>query len=465
MVEHQGAFRNVQTQDLWETLKHPRRRKELIDPSHRRLILLVTDCISKEWYDGKMVALLTELESQHPIALVQMLPQYMWRGTGLSQALRVNFRVTKPYTTNSQLTDDAAEFWLAEDIPQGIKMPVATLEAQSLGYWAKLVTQQGREWITGVRFEKPEKYPVESTASELATLSATDRVKRFSAMASPTAQKLVGYFAAMPLTLEIMRLIQFQMLPDSEQIHLAEIFLGGLLKHDNTIVTEYDFHEGVRELLLKSVSEYQKDQVFNKVSKFISERFGQCIDLCAWLQHPDIPVSEDRPFAQIAIKWLRQLGGKYKELADRIEQAQVSTVGKKRTETFEFDVITVDKTGKEIKRVRSKNYQEVYDLGNGVKLEMVYIPAGEFWMGSPEGEGYDDERPRHKVVITKPFYMGKYPVTQAQWQAVMGNNPSYFKGEKRPVETVSWNDAKEFCQKLSQRLGEKFDLPSEAQWE
>ena len=68
------------------------------------------------------------------------------------------------------------------------------------------------------------------------------------------------------------------------------------------------------------------------------------------------------------------------------------------------------------------------DLGGGVKMEMVLIPAGSFTMGD------DVEKPVHKVTITKPFYLGKYEVTQEQWQAVMGDNPSYFKGPKNPVE-------------------------------
>ena len=76
------------------------------------------------------------------------------------------------------------------------------------------------------------------------------------------------------------------------------------------------------------------------------------------------------------------------------------------------------------------------DLGNGVKLEMVLIPAGEFLMGSPDSDkdASDDEKPQHRVRITKPFYLGKYLVTQEQWEAVMGNNPSHFKGPKNPVE-------------------------------
>jgi formylglycine-generating enzyme required for sulfatase activity len=87
-------------------------------------------------------------------------------------------------------------------------------------------------------------------------------------------------------------------------------------------------------------------------------------------------------------------------------------------------------------------------------------------MGSPETEKRrsSDESPQHKVTV-EPFYMGKYPVTQAQWEAVMGNNPSRFKGKNRPVENVSWNDAVEFCKRLSDMTGKTYRLPSEAQWE
>ena len=90
------------------------------------------------------------------------------------------------------------------------------------------------------------------------------------------------------------------------------------------------------------------------------------------------------------------------------------------------------------------------DLGNDVKLEMVLIPAGEFMMGSPDSDidAPGDEKPQHRVRITRPFYLGKYLVTQEQWEAVMGNNPSHFKGPKNPVETVSWNDCQAFLLKL-----------------
>jgi formylglycine-generating enzyme required for sulfatase activity len=106
------------------------------------------------------------------------------------------------------------------------------------------------------------------------------------------------------------------------------------------------------------------------------------------------------------------------------------------------------------------------DLGGGVQLEMVEIPAGEFLMGSPESEAgrRADEGPQRRVSVPR-FYMGRFEVTQAQWQQLMGDNPSGFKGSDRPVEQVSWNDAQEFCQKLSQKTGKKYRLPSEAEWE
>jgi formylglycine-generating enzyme required for sulfatase activity/uncharacterized caspase-like protein len=105
---------------------------------------------------------------------------------------------------------------------------------------------------------------------------------------------------------------------------------------------------------------------------------------------------------------------------------------------------------------------------NGVNLDMVYIPSGKFNMGYPsdEQEGEDKERLQVKDVSVPAFYIGKYEVTQAHWQAIMGNNPAKFKSNlQNPVERVSWDDAQEFCKKLSQKTGKEFRLPSEAEWE
>jgi formylglycine-generating enzyme required for sulfatase activity len=104
---------------------------------------------------------------------------------------------------------------------------------------------------------------------------------------------------------------------------------------------------------------------------------------------------------------------------------------------------------------------------NSIGMRLVLIPAGEFLMGSPETEKErsEDESPQHKVKITKAFYMGETEVKQAEWKAVMGENPSNFKGDDLPVENVSWNDCQEFIKKLSAKEGKTYRLPTEAEWE
>ncbi|MDZ8224658.1 MULTISPECIES: SUMF1/EgtB/PvdO family nonheme iron enzyme [unclassified Nostoc] len=135
--------------------------------------------------------------------------------------------------------------------------------------------------------------------------------------------------------------------------------------------------------------------------------------------------------------------------------------------TFRFETVTVNAQGSITNRrnEEAKYFEE--DLGNGVTLEMMQIPGGTFMMGSPEEEAgrYPNESPQHQVKVPG-FFMGKYEITQAQYQAIMGKKPSNFIGEKRPVEQVNWDEAVEFCKKLSQKKTEHtYRLPSEAEWE
>ena len=105
---------------------------------------------------------------------------------------------------------------------------------------------------------------------------------------------------------------------------------------------------------------------------------------------------------------------------------------------------------------------------NSIGMEFLLIPAGSFMMGATRHfENADiDELPRHKVTITKPFYIGKYEVTQEQWVKVMGANPSHFKGRRRPVENVSWHDVQKFIKRLNEiEKTDKYRLPTEAEWE
>lgn len=127
-----------------------------------------------------------------------------------------------------------------------------------------------------------------------------------------------------------------------------------------------------------------------------------------------------------------------------------------------------------------KGRETTIDLGNGVKMEFVRIPAGKFMMGSPnwDVDAFDEEKPQHEVRISKDFWLGKYPVTQEEYQQVIGSNPSHFATtgagkdvikdmdtKRFPVENATWDEAKEFCRKLTSLHMRKMQLPSEAQWE
>jgi len=157
---------------------------------------------------------------------------------------------------------------------------------------------------------------------------------------------------------------------------------------------------------------------------------------------------------------------------------------------FNFEVVRVNAKGEQIKKESKQSQYFAQDLGNGITLEMVAIPGGTFTMGTEDEEierlvkkfgweGFRKERPQHEVTVP-PFFIGKYPITQAQWKAIASRtdlkvkqdldlNPAHFKdrpdSDRRPVEKVNWDHAIEFCARLSKLTGREYRLPSEAEWE
>ncbi len=132
---------------------------------------------------------------------------------------------------------------------------------------------------------------------------------------------------------------------------------------------------------------------------------------------------------------------------------------REKSEPFDYVIEGVTKKG--TRRVVT------LDIGGGEKMEFVRIPKGTFMMGALAGEKDAglNEKPQRRVEITREFYLGKFEVTQAQYKAVTGADPSEFKGGRLPVETVTWDDATSFCSTLSGRVKRKVELPTEAEWE
>jgi formylglycine-generating enzyme required for sulfatase activity len=132
-----------------------------------------------------------------------------------------------------------------------------------------------------------------------------------------------------------------------------------------------------------------------------------------------------------------------------------------------FDAREARRLQEEAAKALGTPVEKEVDLEGGVNLKLALIPAGDFEMGSPETEKsrFASEGPQHKVRITEAFYMGTTEVTQRQWKAVMGNNPSKFQGDDLPVADVSWKDCQEFLKKLSTKERKTYRLPTEAEWE
>ena len=166
--------------------------------------------------------------------------------------------------------------------------------------------------------------------------------------------------------------------------------------------------------------------------------------------------------------------------------SESSVVGSANTELkiFSFEVLTVNERGEEVKQKQGQAQYFTEDLGNGIELKMVYIPGGNFRMGTEEEEierlvkkfnddGFRGEKLQPEVTI-QPYFMGKFQVTQVQWKAIaslpkvkleLKSDSFWFKGDNLPVDHVSWSEAVEFCQRLSLQRGKEYRLPSEAEWE
>ena len=460
--------------------RYPRSPKELIDDSGRRLVLVASDCVSPPWRDGKVTEVLQLWAHRLPMAIIQMLPKWLWKRTALGIGTEVRLRGLTPGISNHNLIAEGVSLLSELDEKNGVKVPVFTLEADKAGSWAQMLSGQGSIWTSGVMFELDKTLVNQEDRLfnlDYSKLTAQQRVQTFRVTASPMARKLAGLLAAAPvITLPVVRLIREVLLKDSLQVNMAEVFLGGLLKPVSEVNLEthpdqvlYDFMDGVRELLVDSVPlSYVKD-VVDEVSEYVAKKAGLSLEsFAAVLRNPQKVwegefTDEVRYFATVSPGVLRRLGGEFVQVAEELEANLGSTIQEK---LFTFEVVTVDNSDNIINRTQESARQKIENLGNGIKLEMVYIPGGSFLMGSPENEAgrYSSESPQH-IITLRPFFMSKYPITQDQYQAIMGNNPSYFKGGNRPVETVHWGDAIQFCRQLSKRTGKGYMLPSESQWE
>ncbi|MEC4986644.1 MAG: formylglycine-generating enzyme family protein [Oscillatoria sp. PMC 1068.18] len=337
----------------------------------------------------------------------------------------------------------------------------------------------------------------------------TSRIELFRKRYGQQALDLASH-AAFPLSLtsELLYCIRENFLPECDWYHVPDVLLSGLC---DTI--GYDFYSmtgKTRNRLLHHLKDNFGVTRFNQLADFMTDYIDYHLNqegeraralgerpqwtALAYLQ-PSAAVEKIRQelrriaatqdtqqrlrYAALAESYadlLTEVGFEpVLTLAERVAQGETISPGIEDLPQFSFETVFVNNRGEIIRRETHSARYFTIDLGNGVGLEMVYIPGGTFLMGSPEDEKRrsDSESPQHQVRVP-PLFIAKYPTTQAQWQAVaslpqiersLEPNPSRFKGANRPVEQVSWYDCVEFCKRLSKRVNLEIRLPSEAEWE
>jgi formylglycine-generating enzyme required for sulfatase activity len=592
---------------LASALQPPCRPQELLDPNGRRLILVISDCIAPRW-DTQPIRDMLQVWAEHgPMALVQVLPEWLWNRTALSDVVKGQVYSHTPGQSNQSLSFVRRERW-RRNIPVGVKVPVLTLEPAVARRWSQMVA--GKAAAPGLLFSSVSSQGLSLKRSPdskhpsfaQATLTPQQRLEQFRNFSSPMARRLAGLLAACPeVNLPIVRMVQAALLPDAQQVHVAEVLLGGLFKPQTEITAhtpadqvQYVFHDDVQPLVQDTVP---PDRAFAALSAWLNHRFGSSLEDFRAYVTPE-RIEQVKPFAGILLDVLKRRGDEYAEIVNAIESIEQSQYPDELTEQeavtqdlestipelktlefetahlvrtsdidssfpplqveqftiatisleseselspnveqstknltpqppslqrkgenskplssqerglersfpdtlksqesepettgydlqpFEFTIVTLAQRRQGffqrkkqwvIQRQQQSNYQFIEVLDKNLILEMVAIPDGTFLMGSPEQElgRYDNEGSQHEVVVSK-FFMGKYPITQAQWRFVaslpqvnreLKLDPSRFKGDNRPVECVSWYDAVEFCDRLSQYSHGTYRLPTEAEWE
>ncbi|MEM9216093.1 MAG: SAV_2336 N-terminal domain-related protein [Cyanobacteria bacterium P01_F01_bin.150] len=380
LLANYGVFRDVRvwslvTDDQGEVRLRPRRwavsqqhalyrPSTLIDPRARRLILIATDCVSPMWQDGSVLPALKVWAKSGPMAIAQMLPEWLWARTCLGFAADVRLHSLTPGAANQQLDVRDISPWDEVDIEEGIRVPAMTLEPEPFVNWAEMVSAKSGSWAPGFIFELGAipSQEIVSPQNPLSPKNAEERVQGFRATASPMARRLANLLAAAPvINLPIVRIICAQLLPQAKQIQVAEVFLGGLLRQikatellTNTETIQYDFFDGVRENLLESLPTGDSLNVLEEVSNFVADRLGVSLEtFLAALIKPTHTTEEEflnnqvRSFARVASQVLRQLGGKYAQLAKELGQTHLEkklhqTVKKTKVPEFALAIGLLD---------------------------------------------------------------------------------------------------------------------------
>ncbi len=325
-------FSRLRTQDL-------RQPDSLLDPTGRRLILIVSDCVDSLWQTPQLLSTLKLWTDSNPLAILQMMPEWLWPRTNLRQATVVNFRGRTKGSMNPALEVVLANASYHRksrtEKQKDIKVPVITLESDRVSVWAQMLTAQGLHQASGVIFN-PRAQQMSVAAQQrrqqkaATTSTAAFKAQSFRGGASPLARRLASLLAASPgITLPIINAVQETLLPHSEQVHVAEVLLGGILQPKQALTlginpddVQYEFIDpDVRSELLKEAPVKDTTAV---LSRYIEDNFNTSLynfilELRGLMQSEGATVDELKPVATIAAEVLQYRGAEYAEFVQAVK--------------------------------------------------------------------------------------------------------------------------------------------------
>ncbi|MBF0465684.1 MAG: TIR domain-containing protein [Nitrospirae bacterium] len=325
--------------------------KELINPSGRSLLIVISDCVSLAWYDGKVSHMMFEWGKTSIVTLLQVLPHWYWRHTAIDMGKPRQLRAIKPGLTKSKINGKDASV---------SEIPIVTFDAVSLRLWAQLITNNTTEWTPGVVFlhkdSKREFKPVrdekELSAFRFLPDNPEKKLKAFVATASEKAQRLARYLAATPLNPSTMKFIQQEMLTDSNPAYLAEILISGIVEmsdYTDTNDIQLDFTGNIRDRLISWTNISDTVTVLSKLQIFVDKYTNKSLDIKSLVTNPElvekIAIDKNNKVA-FSTRVLKRLGGKYTELATRISKLIYEETPKDNTrKLYEAKLLIVGQGG------------------------------------------------------------------------------------------------------------------------
>ncbi|MCL2928611.1 MAG: formylglycine-generating enzyme family protein, partial [Trichodesmium sp. MAG_R01] len=349
-LEHLGAFRDIKLYRIkWDNNSENLQiypfhspsltlsPQELNSSDHRRLILMLSDCISLAWINQKFINTLQKWATKEKLTLLNPFPERMWENTNLCYAIRLRLGNDKKQNSTQKWEAIPVEYWQGKYLnQQTVKLPILNLEPKSMAAWVNVMVGKGISWCAGAGLGLELMGPEPEEEEE--PLTPREQINNFYATFSKEAWQLIQWLSAIPINLSTIRLIQRALLPKSTQINVAEVLMGGLLSPVKPFNSyrfphqiEFEFQPGIREIFLDRLGgEEFCIGVIGRLTEKIASHFGyetirefEAILLNEpWNFRDDQDIRLIQTFATISVSTLRQYGDKYIDYIPKLDRSR-----------------------------------------------------------------------------------------------------------------------------------------------